>query len=312
MRSDEKVKALISILGPIRLDRSHRGELVFDCPRCKYQRPLLCVNFIEDYFNCWYCRFNSRRRGLANILALSSDKSLYVRYLGTREVTPSGTPAVRREISLPRGFRFPACEVDSDFGRQAATYLAERGVTPDTQMLWKIGVAEGGAYDGRIIFPSFDSCGHLNFMVARSLRPGDVRYVHEEVDRDIVFNEHLVDWREPVTLVEGPFDALAAGPNAVPLLGTWMTPGSSLHRRLVENHCEVYLALDTDAAAQQLRVARVLHRSNVRVMLVDLLGAKDPGELGPARFAEARSRAVEFEGDMTILKSKLERLSECA
>lgn len=311
MRPDEKIKALISVLGPIRLDRSVRGELVFDCPRCKYRRPLLCVNFLDDRFNCWFCRFSSHGNGLARIFALGPDRKLHLEYLAYRDVhrvraTEEGYTGT---LALPVGFRFPACEVQTDLGRLAASYLAARGVTEEQQLMWKIGVSSIGPYAGRLTFPSFDAAGNLNFIVSRTLDGTGVRYTHESVSRDIVFNEHLVDWRRPITLVEGPFDALAAGPNAIPLLGTVLTGGSLLHRRLIENTPLVYVALDSDAVRQRLWLCESLARSKLSVRLVDLGQEKDPASMGASAFALAKQNAEPFEVDLSLIKHRLRQLT---
>ena len=54
------------------------------------------------------------------------------------------------------------------------------------------------------------------------------KYLNPPADRDIIFNELYIDWDSDIILVEGAFDAIKAGPNSIPLLGSTLREESSL------------------------------------------------------------------------------------
>ena len=61
----------------------------------------------------------------------------------------------------------------------------------------------------------------------------------------------FVDWDESIILVEGLFDAIVAGQNAIPILGSTLREESKLFQGIVLNDSPVYLALDEDARKKQ-------------------------------------------------------------
>ena len=63
----------------------------------------------------------------------------------------------------------------------------------------------------------------------------------------IVFNELYIDWDEDLVLTEGVFDAIVAGKNSVPILGSSLKEQSRLFKKIIENDTPVYVALDPDA-----------------------------------------------------------------
>lgn len=287
----EKSRLLRKSLGEPRIEKKGRGELVFLCPFCKHHKPKLSVNLQTDEFNCWTCPAENKTRGksLFKLLQVGCSREEIGSYLdslpkdGARRASAQ---VVHEPVVLPREFE-PALHADDLLARQYRRYLRTRGVTDDDLALYRIGICRTGEFRGRVIFPSFDAEGELNFFTGRSVEPGG-SYRTCDGNKDIVFNGWLVDWREPVTIVEGPFDMVAAGPNAIPLQGQLMLP--ALKSALVERSTRVYLALDQDASRRQLSIANDLFRYQVEVMLVDLPG-KDPADLGRSAFADARDRA---------------------
>jgi hypothetical protein len=195
---------------------------------------------------------------------------------------------------LPKEYE-PVCEVpDRDvLARQFTSYLRRRGIDEGLSALYRVGFCRSGRFGGRVVFPSFDDDGELDFFTCRTV-DADCQYSYMTCDssKDIVSNSWLVDWRRPVTIVEGPFDAVAAGTNAVPLHGKIML--GRLFSAVTERCSRVYVALDSDARKQQLEIARRLFRYQVEVMLVDLPG-KDPSDLGREAFDRARDRARPYD-----------------
>jgi hypothetical protein len=93
--------------------------------------------------------------------------------------------------------------------KEAFNYLKKRGITDEIIEKYQIGLCLEGEYAGRIIVPSFDKKGELNFFVSRSWNPrSKLKYKNPEASKDfLIFNESLIDWKKDIYLVEGVFDS---------------------------------------------------------------------------------------------------------
>ena len=112
-------------------------------------------------------------------------------------------------------------------------------------MKWKIGYCDDGRFGGRVIIPSFNNDGNINYFIARSYGSSE-KIPHPAAEKDIIFNQLSIDWDSPVTLVEGVFDAIVAGENAIPILGSTLREHQIISSTAI-NDTPVYLALDEDA-----------------------------------------------------------------
>lgn len=162
------------------------------------------------------------------------------------------------------------------------TYLRNRGVTDHTVALYRMGYVSEGYLRRRVVVPSFDAQGMVNFWSARSIDITDpkdsFRYRLPVASKDVISNEHMVDWTQPVYLVEGIFDEVALGPQAIALYGKFMPRRLAL--RLVERRPpSVMVCLDSDARKEADLLVRQLVGYDIPCSLVNLSG-KDPGEVG--------------------------------
>ena len=78
--------------------------------------------------------------------------------------------------------------------------------------------------------------------------------MNPSLSRDIIFNELYIDWDLDVVLVEGVFDAIKTGPNAIPLLGSTLREDSKLLQAIVKNDAAIFLALDPDAEKKSTKL----------------------------------------------------------
>ena len=94
-----------------------------------------------------------------------------------------------------------------------------------------------------VVFPLYDAKGRLVYFVARSFDEKSwMKYKNPQASKDIVPNEHLINWDIPVILCEGVFDAVAIKRNALPLLGK--TIQKSVMRKLLNSKSgKIYIAL---------------------------------------------------------------------
>jgi DNA primase len=156
---------------------------------------------------------------------------------------------------------------------------------------YNIGYCKEGLYKNMIIIPTYNADGRLNYFTARSFEKEPyVKYRNPSASRDIVPNEHLINWNVPVILCEGLFDAMAIKRNAIPLLGKNIQ--SSLMKKIVTSVVDkIYIALDRDAIKQALKFCERLMAEGKEVYLVDLQD-KDPSEMGFENFTRLIQNTV--------------------
>jgi len=153
-----------------------------------------------------------------------------------------------------------------------------RGLRPEDIVKYNIGYCEDGEYRDKIIIPSYDERGKLNFFVGRSFYQTQYKHKNPKVSKDIVGFELLINWDTPLVLCEGAFDAIAVRRNAIPLFGKSIQ--SELEKKIIGNSVKkLYICLDSDALSNALGLAKKFMSYGIQTHLVDL-GDDDPSEMG--------------------------------
>jgi hypothetical protein len=195
-----------------------------------------------------------------------------------------GVKKVYNQIKLPTEF---VSFKDASFGmkltpsyKQAYNYIKKRNITDLMLQIYNIGFCATGIYENRIIIPSYDENNRINYFIARSfLENSRMKYKNPQAQKEIIiFNEKLIDWNEPVYIVEGAFDSIFI-PNAIPMLGKFMS--EHLFHKLYNNAKKIIIVLDPDAYNDQ---ERLYHRLNCgklmgKVWSIKLEGDKDIADL---------------------------------
>ncbi|MBP5457957.1 MAG: hypothetical protein J6Y37_15820 [Paludibacteraceae bacterium] len=171
-------------------------------------------------------------------------------------------------LSLPQDVK-PINPSDT-YSKDAIDYLAMRGIGLREVRrfnLMYIGNDDSVDYSlrNRIYIPSYDIYGELNYYVGRDYTGRTkIRYKNAPVEKSsIIFNEKLVNWYEPVTIVEGPFDHISV-PNSIPLLGKVLKNEDLLYKKLIErSKNNINILLDPDAMSNALSVYRLLDASDL-------------------------------------------------
>ena len=266
------------------------------CPRpeCESSRDpkklKLVIRITDDVNHCWVCGF--RARSLLPLLmrhANSAAVALYrEKFYKERLFDAPSTELVRAVPTLPSDFRMLALAERSDHAAQAAlAYVKRRGLGERELWRFKLGVSSEPSWCDRVIVPSFDRAGDLNFFTGRAFRTGMVTYRNCDADKTaIVFNELHVDWSSRLVLCEGPFDLFKCGENAVPLLGSNLSDDSALMEGLLLNCTPVAIALDADMQEKALRFGRKLTEYGLDVVMVDLGDHHDPGGMSGCEFRQ--------------------------
>lgn len=199
---------------------------------------------------------------------------------------------IRDKVDLPEEFISLANTDPPISSLVAKGYLKKRGITKSDILKWKIGYCSTGDFAGRIIIPSFDLAGNINYFIARSYNGSWRKFMNPTVSRTkVVFNELVVDFESPVTIVEGVFDAIVAGENSIPLLGSTLREDSRLFKKIVENNSIVYMALDPDASKKTDSIVKKLLHYGVKVFIIDITGYDDVGEMSKGQLNKRRNEA---------------------
>jgi len=200
-------------------------------------------------------------------------------------------------IALPEDYR-PLWKPKKtpDF-RNAMSYLKKRGVTIFDILKYRIGYCESGEYSGKIIIPSYDCTGQLNYFVSRAYYEAD-KYKHKnpKISKDIIGFDLTINWEEPIVLCEGSFDAIAIKRNAIPLFGKIIQP--NLQKKIIEKRVkDIYICLDEDAIRNALSIAEKFMGEGLNVYFIELK-EQDASDLGFQRITEI----IENTGVMTFEK----------
>lgn len=269
-----------------------RNEHLFYCPFCRHEKKKLAVNVENGKWHCWVCETRGKSpRLLIMRFASEEDKREYERGAGvdmTAETMkdllllgqPETQPIERPEF--PTGFRtLTMYRGLSMYDRMVQNYLINRRHwTHEDILYWKVGYCREGEQSGRIVIPSFDAEGELNYYVARKYSPGGRPYDNPSIPKEkIIFNELMLDFRRELIISEGVFDCAKLGENSVPLLGSSIGDNSLLLYRIVSHGSTVVLALDADAKRKTLHVAKTLLRYGVETYIAELGEFADAGEI---------------------------------
>lgn len=271
---------LEDVLGKGKLNSN--DNVAFYCPFCNHKKKKLEVNLITQHFHCWICNTSGKKIiSLFYKLNISRDKiSKLISVLEKTSVKLKKTSTKTDVISLPQEFKpLWIIDINSPEYKNAIFYLKTRNVTIKDILKYRIGYCTAGEFKNKIIIPSYDENGSLNYFVARSFYKDDTfKHKNPKVSKDIIGFELHINWNIPIILVEGAFDAIAIKRNAIPLFGK--TISNTLKKRIIEKNVkEIYICLDNDAKKQSLETAEYFMSNGIDVYFVDLL-EKDPSELG--------------------------------
>ena len=309
METTEKLKLLDSFLG----DHSKAGnEYLFFCPFCSHHKKKLSINLNKGKFKCWICDISGNLRKLvrkkANYNIFQQWKTLDGEVdLSTNLDELFATTSEQHEsiLELPEKFVTLTGKKHPITHTKPLNYLRDRGITEEDLLFWKVGFCFDGEYKNRIIFPSFNNNGELNYYVGR-ICTGEKfgKYKAPSVGKDIIFNELYLDFDKDIVIVEGVFDAIKSGQNSIPLLGSTLREDSKLFQKIVKFDTPVYLALDPDASKKENEIARELINYGVEVYKVDISQFGDVGEMSKKEFQERKKNSKLVTQD-TILQQEL-------
>lgn len=284
------------------------------CETIFSKKQKLSIRANDLSFHCWVCGLSGR--GI-DALERISHKRLYDELRGLvpkkNHHLDDSNSLNQEDISLPRSFTMLGPVIDNiiDFdnsfvsvAKNALSYLHERMVSREHIWYFKLGIACENRTFGRIIMPSFDTHGSLNFFVMRSFMNKKPKYINSSNEKNsIVFNELLIDWNEMLTIVEGPFDLFRCPKNTTCLLGNELMIESALFQTIVKNQTPITLFLDNDAKKKTVTAAKKLSARGCDVFIAMPVDGKDPGSMTSDEIDRSLSEKTRW--DQIIAQHKL-------
>ena len=291
----ERIEILTRALGACTLDRKGINA-AFRCPDCKdSKKQKFIVRIDTGQYHCWVC--DARGASVAKVLRKLSPEvaARWEGVTGSHQRRFVDEVIEAPKVEIPMGFRLLAESLESRDPdvRDCINYVTNRGLGLRDMWYFRLGYVKRGRLSRRIIMPSFDSEGRINYWTARSIDKDAVgKYINPPIPRgEFIFNELNIDWRQEVTLVEGPFDLTKCDSNATAILGSNMSRKSALFQAIARNKTPIILALDSDMPEKQHKWAKALSEFDVPVRVLNLGEHKDVGEMTKEEFLEAKSKA---------------------
>jgi len=278
---------LVTLLEKV-LDKSYQlknGELAFHCPFCHHHKKKLQVSIKTQKWHCWVCHSGGHKI-LHLLKKVNAPKSLIkeaLRIVGDNVSYEKDQEETIHEISLPREYKPLYIKSEDPLYKNAIYYLKQRRIGPQDIIRYSIGYCDRGPYSNRIIIPSYDEDGKLNYFIARDIFPNSrMKYKNPPMSKDIVMFELFINYNEPIVLCEGSFDAIAIRKNAIPLLGKF--PSKSLVKKLIKKKVKkIYVALDEDAYKDAIKLVKFLMDNGIESYLLNIKEC-DPSDLGFTEF----------------------------
>jgi len=288
--------------------RTSKGNHSYNCPFCNHHKPKLEINFTDNKngdnpWHCWACDKKGRKlRSLFKQIKTSPEYFSQLKKLVKSGYEVEEIKTEEKILELPKEFK-NLIGSKNIISRHASAYLKRRNINKDDILKYNIGYCEYGPYADRIVIPSYNSKGILNYFTSRTFKEDTFQtYKNPDTSRNIIPFEMFINWDLPIILCEGPFDAIAIKRNVIPLLGKNIQ--SNLMKKLVSSKVKkIYIALDTDAIKQALKFCEELLNEGKEVYLVELPG-KDPSEMGFKEFTKLVQKATPL-NQFSLMEKKI-------
>jgi DNA primase len=297
--------------GALGVGSSLKGsEQAHHCPFCHHHKKKLQVNLETQNWHCWVC--DAKGRSIKSLLKKlnveSKEVNKIIAIYGDDDYTNTNEPEFVVKLQLPKEF-LPLWKEPQGFEpnyKQAIHYLKERGIGKGEILKYNIGYCKDGLYGGRIIIPSYDSNGELNYFVARAFYDSiKMKYKNPPVSKNVIVFENQINWNEPITLVEGVFDSFSVKRNVIPLLGKFLP--TKLKEKIFETGIkDITIILDSDAVSDSTKHTDFFLKNGIRVKNI-IPSERDAGEMGFTEVNQLIKNTEETGWDDMVL-SKLKAL----
>lgn len=302
------------------------------CPFCKNnnrKKLKLVIHLEKSFYHCWVC--DKKGSDVSYVLSRidknlgNKAKKLFKnksRHKNSLDIDISSLfsaednnfeDSFENRITVPEGFKILANAFGSNDPdiRDVFKYALNRGINKHKMWFLRLGYSLDPEYRRCLIIPSLDEKGQINFFTARKI---DVdtncgyKYKNANVPKkNVIFNEININWKIPLTLVEGPLDLLKTNDNATCLLGSSLTEDMNLFHKIVQNKTNIHLALDEDAYYKAIRIASLLSEYDIDVKIVNTRGYPDVGDMTISQFERLLDSSSQFSIEDKLL-NKIKQL----
>ncbi len=281
----DKHKVIGILNGVLGAGTSGKGDnQLHYCPFCGHHKKKLEVHVSNQKWHCWVCDakgtriFSLLKRLQVDNHTLSEIKRIY----GDTDTTNNKVEDEPKiELKLPREFISLSKKPDrGDYQlKNALKYVHDRGITDEDIIKHNIGFCKTGLYAGRVIIPSYNENGELNYFIARTIFDNEsFKYKNPPVSKNVLALGNQINWDLPITLVEGIFDAIAVRRNVIPLFGKFIP--KVLRDAILKNRPpELKIMLDSDAQAQALKYVEYFNKQGIKTSNIIPI-EKDASEMG--------------------------------
>ena len=256
-----------------------QDEYMFFSPFVSHYKPKLQINMSSQKWHCWVS--DQGGHSLYSLFKKINADSRYFSELKDIVFIPTTKDEIESKVivSLPREYQ-PLWKLSKSlFYKHALNFLKKRGITKIDLQKYKLGFCDDGIYSNRVIVPSYDDSGILNYFVGRSFMGDNMKYKNPNVSRDIIPFDWFIAWSYPIVLCEGVFDAMSIRTNAIPMLSK--KPSKSLLRKIFEKQVNtIYIALDNDAKKDAYNLSEFFKDFGIDSKVVNLPKNEDPNDLG--------------------------------
>ena len=284
MKNLKLLQLLESVLGK---GKPTSGDnIAFFSPFVSHYKPKLEINIQTNHNgeNVWHCWISDKKgRSITTLfrqLNLPKEKFEQLsKIIESSKYRNVKTDDVKVILQLPEEYRALWIKKNTPDYKNAIHYLTNRGITTFDILKYRIGYCEQGEYSGKIIIPSYDADGQLNYFVSRAFYRADTqKHKNPKISKDIIGFDLTINWSQPIVLCEGAFDAIAVKRNAIPLFGKIIQP--ALQRKIIEKRVrDIYICLDADALRKAIQIAERFMAEGLNVYFIELQD-KDPADLG--------------------------------
>lgn len=277
----------------------------FNCPYCADEKGdidnkyNLEISFSLGKYHCWSC---NRSGPISKLIKSRGGKDMLIeyfsiindikesRYYDLELFKDNGNTFDEKYLKLPKTFK--KIDLSTCSNKQLVKFLYNRKITQDIIDYYNIGFTtwdeEDWSWRDRVIIPSYNSVGDLNYYVGRNFKDNDKRNKYKNCDVDkysIVVHEDKIQWDADIYLVEGIIDCIYFS-NCISMLGKTINMESELFSKLYKKaNANIIIVLDSDTTDKEIkRIYKTLNigrlRNKIRYIRLgsDNLPWKDFGE----------------------------------